>query len=193
MKLPTRTLIRLFSQAFTEPISGVEVGVWKGKNAEHMLRAMPGLKLWCVDWWRLAGEESSRFYRTRINRRESTPDLAMVEALERLAKFDGRAFVKRMPSVEAAAEFRDLGSQFDFVFLDACHEYQHVVLDIAAWLPVVRPGGILAGHDYNGNGDKRGLFGVKRAVDERFGPRVTVSPGLIWWITVNEADHASVS
>ncbi len=36
----------------------------------------------------------------------------------------------------------------------------------------MRIGGVVAGHDYDGKGDKRGLFGVKRAVDEYLGDAV---------------------
>ena len=37
---------------------------------------------------------------------------------------------------------------FDFVYLDARHDYKGVAADIAAYWPKVRPGGVFAGHDY---------------------------------------------
>jgi hypothetical protein len=46
-----------------------------------------------------------------------------------------------------SAEYFDDGS-VDFCFIDAAHDYESVVRDIAAWLPKMRPGGIMAGHDY---------------------------------------------
>ena len=36
---------------------------------------------------------------------------------------------------------------FDFVFIDGDHRYESVRRDIQAWLPKVRPGGIMGGHD----------------------------------------------
>lgn len=37
---------------------------------------------------------------------------------------------------------------FDLVYLDGMHTYKEVVDDIEAWLPLVRRGGFLCGHDY---------------------------------------------
>ena len=71
----------------------------------------------------------------------------------------------------------------DWVFIDANHNYDYVRADIAAWTPKVRPGGIIAGHDYL---DRDG-WGVIRAVDEAFGERVCRARHSVWWV---EADHA---
>jgi predicted O-methyltransferase YrrM len=49
----------------------------------------------------------------------------------------------------------------DFVFIDGSHDYESVCKDIDAWLPKVKPFGILAGHDY------RHYEGVRRAVDSK--------------------------
>lgn len=65
-------------------------------------------------------------------------------------------------SAQTADKFED--KSVDFVFLDADHSYNSIRRDIEAWLPKVRPGGILAGHDYNLPWD-----GVIRAVNEKFG------------------------
>jgi hypothetical protein len=34
------------------------------------------------------------------------------------------------------------------VYIDAMHEFDPVMMDILHWAPKVRPGGIIAGHDY---------------------------------------------
>jgi cephalosporin hydroxylase len=67
----------------------------------------------------------------------------------------------RAPSVMAARMFDD-ASVF-FVFIDGSHHYEDVVADLAAWVPKIAPGGIIAGHDYHA-----AFPGVKRAVDERW-------------------------
>jgi predicted O-methyltransferase YrrM len=65
-------------------------------------------------------------------------------------------------SADAAAKFPD--NWLDAVFIDADHSYAAVRRDIDAWLPKVRPGGIIAGHDYTLE-----LPGVIQAVTETFG------------------------
>lgn len=60
----------------------------------------------------------------------------------------------------------------DVVFVDAGHEYEHVVADIAAWKDKCR---ILCGHDYNSHA----WPGVVRAVQEAF-PTATNPAGSIW-------------
>ena len=37
----------------------------------------------------------------------------------------------------------------DFCFIDSAHDYETVKNDIIYWLPKIKNGGILAGHDYD--------------------------------------------
>jgi predicted O-methyltransferase YrrM len=71
-----------------------------------------------------------------------------------------------MESVSAAATYAD--GSLDFVFIDAAHDYQSVVDDIRAWGPKMKPGGTLAGHDY-----QREEF--QRAVHDVLGSDVRIS------------------
>jgi hypothetical protein len=71
----------------------------------------------------------------------------------------------------AAGIFAD--SSVDFVFIDACHTNESVLNDLDAWWPKIRPGGLLAGHDY-------AWSGVAAAVHEFFGREglgIPQSPG----------------
>jgi hypothetical protein len=49
----------------------------------------------------------------------------------------------------------------DLVYIDACHSYECVKKDIAAWWPKLKYKGIMAFHDYENNS-----YGVKQAVQE---------------------------
>jgi hypothetical protein len=44
-----------------------------------------------------------------------------------------------------------------------------VTVDLELWWPKIRPGGVLAGHDYLDGEIAAGTFGVKSAVDRFFG------------------------
>jgi predicted O-methyltransferase YrrM len=51
-----------------------------------------------------------------------------------------------------------LPDSVDFVYLDAFHSYDRVIREMSAYYPLLRSGGILAGHDFSGN-----FLGVVRA------------------------------
>lgn len=89
-----------------------------------------------------------------------------------------------------------LNNECDFIFIDADHRYQYVKKDIENYLPLVKKGGILAGHDCEfliKNADD--LFkqtedvdytqfhsGVSRAVSELLPKAQLTKTGHIWWI-----------
>lgn len=86
----------------------------------------------------------------------------------------------RSKSPEAANLFHD--RQFDAVYLDAAHDFKSVTADIQAWTRKVRPGGILAGHDFvsdkiganegfNWKSKAMGYGGVRPAVEAAFDDR----------------------
>lgn len=79
----------------------------------------------------------------------------------------------RMMSVQAVRLFDN--DSIDFCFIDADHTYEAVSEDLRLWNPKMRPGGLLAGHDYV-NPDH---LGVKAAVDEFFRGQVGVT-GMSW-------------
>ena len=90
----------------------------------------------------------------------------------------------KMTSEKAAKFFTD--GCLDLVFIDANHTYPFVKQDIQLWLPKIKKGGIICGHDYN---DFMHV-GVKQAVDEIFASHeIFVVPDempngrrCVWWV-----------
>lgn len=80
----------------------------------------------------------------------------------------------RQDSADAASHVED-GSLFA-CYIDGDHTYPGVLRDVRAWLPKVRRGSYLCGHDYGAPG----LDGVKKAVDEVLG-RVTQNGSTFIW------------
>ena len=64
-------------------------------------------------------------------------------------------------SVNASKRFND--NSLDFIFIDACHDYECVKEDLHTWYPKLKKDGIIAGHDYYD-----GHVGVEKAVNEFF-------------------------
>ena len=62
-------------------------------------------------------------------------------------EFGDKLVVYLTTSKKAAKKVKD--NSFDFVYLDDDHEYEHVKASINYWFPKVKPGGFLAGHDYD--------------------------------------------
>jgi hypothetical protein len=95
----------------------------------------------------------------------------MKAAIDRIWAYEDRVTILRCTSQKAASWL----GLFDMVYIDAEHSYEAVKKDIKLWLPHVKPGGFISGHDY---GHKR-FPGVKQAVDEAFPRRQLLRHG-IW-------------
>lgn len=134
-------------QHIKNPI-GAEIGVFRGELSCRLLANKDDLTLYMVDSWQKHGDfgaiEMENFYK---HARTATSFAA------------SRAKPIKKTSAEAAKDFANMS--LDFAFIDADHNYMSVRQDIHTWLPKIKPGGILCGHDY---GDAR--FGVGKAVDE---------------------------
>ena len=140
---------------------GVEVGVQEGDYSELLLGAWRGRHLISVDPWLAAPEDE---YRSTDNVEQPVHEQRYTATLARLERFGERSSVWRLTSAEAAE--RIPRATLDFVYIDARHDYESVREDLGLWYPRLRPGGLLAGHDYVEGTFAEGTFGVKRAVDE---------------------------
>ncbi|MBI4663443.1 MAG: tetratricopeptide repeat protein [Verrucomicrobia bacterium] len=141
---------------------GVEVGVQEGRFSERILRHWEGQRLYSVDPWR---EFASSEYVDIANASQAEQDRFYQRTIKRLMPFQRRSTIWRLTSQEAAGLLPD--ESLDFCYIDADHSYEGVQRDLRLWFPKVKPGGVLAGHDYVQDGEYRfGTFGVQRAVRE---------------------------
>jgi precorrin-6B methylase 2 len=79
-------------------------------------------------------------------------------------------------SHKAAQYFDD--NSVDVLFVDAGHSREAVIKDIEAWLPKMKPNGIMSGHDFHA------WEGVNKAVTEIFGTPHKVENDC-WFIYIN--------
>lgn len=132
----------------------VEVGAWKGRStafiAVEALNSGKAIDLHVVDTFAGSDEEEHR----------SDPDIHNLRAVFDRNMIAVRDFltVHQMTSVQAAGLFED--GSVSFVLIDAAHDYDSVRADIQAWLPKIKPGGVLAGDDIYWGSDRP----VQRAV-----------------------------
>lgn len=111
----------------------VEVGVDLAVFASQLLGESSDINLIAVDPWLP--------YREIPYNRDEAEDTAR----QALAKFGNRVTVLKMKSVHASSVVQ----YADMVYIDGAHDEKSVQDDIDAWYPVVRSGGILAGHDFD--------------------------------------------
>jgi predicted O-methyltransferase YrrM len=121
-----------------------EVGSWMGLGSTQTflssLAQVPDSTLICVDTWQ--GAASCDHDRSMADQHDI---FGIFRKNAVAAESRTRVVPVMSDSAAAAALMRD--RSFDLVFIDADHSYDCVKADIAAWLPKVRPGGILCGHD----------------------------------------------
>jgi hypothetical protein len=143
--------------------TGVELGVRKGHFSEHLLGYWVGSQLISIDSWAAAPTDE---YVDISNVTQDEHDANYAETNRRLARFGHRSTVWRITGDEARPRLGD--EMLDFVYLDARHDRQSVAADLALWWSSVRPGGVMAGHDYLDGERPEGVYGVRSAVDGFF-------------------------
>ncbi len=71
---------------------------------------------------------------------------------------------------------KELNSElYDFIYIDGIHSYEQVKIDIENYLPLLKEGGIIGGHDYGPSWP-----GVRQSVDEKFGQPDKVFKDTSW-------------
>lgn len=144
---------------------GAEIGVAAGEFSRHILKHWKGRSLCMIDPYQYQGstlDRSDTFEQHEANFKAAS------ELCRQYRRYKGKpnAALFREFSVKFAEGWGN--TLFDFVYIDAKHDYRSVMNDLRAWYPKVKPGGIIAGHDYKNSCVRKNLVEVKRAVDNFF-------------------------
>ena len=167
----------------------IEVGSWKGQSAINMGGVVRGLglscKIYCVDTWLGALEfwvgDLAGTVERDLMLKFGYPSV-FYQFLSNVIHAGLQDVIVPFPntSLIGARYFGRLGVVADLVYIDASHDFEDVLLDLYAFYPLVREGGVLFGDDYNS-----GWPGVVRAVDEFVGVKglvLEVVDGNFWLI-----------
>lgn len=117
----------------------IEVGSYLGRSTRALAENTRGDVI-AVDTWLGSNEFSPE---------QTGPEGWMfAEFQKNMAGLDNVSPMQ-MSSMEAAyylQSFKIL--KYSMIFIDAAHDYRSVSDDIREWMPLVKPGGLLCGHDY---------------------------------------------
>ena len=124
----------------------VELGAWCGASA--MALAEGGAYVISVDTFRGLDQFTGKEALGRLGEgRGSTFDLFVKNIFN--YGYAGRVVSVVATSLEAAHLFRLAGAFIDVLCHDADHDKVAVLADLAAWWPMITPGGLVIGHDWN--------------------------------------------
>ena len=123
-----------------------EIGTFKGEHAKSILKNLNVKRIYLIDPY-----SSYKEYEEKLDLNK-----AEKEAEKRLSKYKDKIIWIKEPSSKAISKIKE---KLDFLYVDGNHSYGYVKKDLELYSAIVRPGGIMAGHDTP-------LPGVMKAVAE---------------------------
>jgi len=132
-----RDSAKLVKNKLGENLVVAEVGVQDGYNARTMLIEMGIKRLYLVDPYDMQFKGIPSDYESHKEH--------YTNMFNNVREFFNKVTIVTQPSDFASGLFTD--GFFDWVYIDANHDYASVKNDLNSWYSKVRFGGILSGHD----------------------------------------------
>lgn len=161
-------------------IVGAEIGVQQGFNAKYILDTFDVIKLYLIDpyeiyedfWWKDKWKkaQSKKILDGKKYMYDHMEELEM-DGKRRLYSYMDKVEWLRKRSSDAVNDIKD--NSLDFVYIDGNHKYKYVKQDILLYVPKVKQGGLIAGHDIN-------IGSVHKAVKEIYSD--FKKKGKDWWV-----------
>ena len=149
-----RPMIKFASENYQHPLQIAEIGVFFGTNARRMFKNLDIETMFLIDpYEKYQGYANGKKIATFL-------PTSFKPALKLLNRYADRVVPLQMTS-EDVVDF--VPNDLDMVYIDGNHAYDYVKKDIELYYPKVKPGGIIGGHDIDGN--SHGV-NVQRAVYE---------------------------
>lgn len=148
----------------------VEIGCNAGDSTE--LFAMAFQEVYAVDPWAASYSSIGKLVSSSLEAE------GVEDTFDTVAKRYPNITKIKAPSLNMVDRFED--GELDFVYVDGAHDYENAKKDIQAWLPKVRVGGMLGGHDYPM------IKPVKKAVEDTIGKPDKVFVDGSWFVEVKK-------
>jgi len=158
----------------------LEIGTFLGASLAHMGTLRPDIALITVDPWEdepsePVGDEPPGWrglgqYTGYVQERGGL-FLAFLRTMLQHAP----DVLRRTRVLRGTAATVGVLSPVDVLFIDGAHDRRSVDMDITAFAPLVKRGGLIAGHDWP-------WLGVKWAVDRHYSPLDVHTRETVWWV-----------
>jgi len=158
-----RPMMQFLKRQFgNKELVGCEVGVYKGENADWILKSLNIKKIFLIDPYIVYDDYTDSKKHYGID--QDPLNIAEKEAEQRVSKH-GNKVVWLKKKAEEKETLKLVPDELDFVYLDGNHQYEFVKKDIELYYKKLKMGGVIGGDDID-NGLEREHDGVMRAVLE---------------------------
>jgi beta-1,4-mannosyl-glycoprotein beta-1,4-N-acetylglucosaminyltransferase len=170
-----------------------EIGSWHGRSSRFIADNLPeDGQVWCCDTWNGSSGEPEMHGTAHWDRGDHAFQWWWCNLQEHIVA--GRVVPVRMFSENAAHTISHLISKgqmqkFDLIFVDGDHSEEGIKIDVEAWLPLLKEGGLICGHDYYKENEGPYWVHVRQFVEQKF-PEVQKAATSLWWIRPEKINHA---
>lgn len=151
---------------------GAELGTKEGKLPGHLFRVGAVDSMFVVDLFENVPDNDGESYRDW-----NWPEIRAQYEANR-SPFSGAWFTLEMSTAEAARLITP--GSLDFVYIDADHSETGFAADLANWVPLIRPGGLVSGHDLNWRS-------IRNVLDREYPGKYKAAPNSSWYFWKPEA------
>jgi len=151
----------------TKDMKLIEIGSYEGHSTKVFLNWFK--KVYAIDPWK-----------SGIGDITNVVDMDVI--YERfLQRVDGIGSLKIYRGLSQDMNHRFGNGKYDIVYVDGSHKYEDTLSDIQLYLPKIKKGGWIAGHDY-----RKKFPGVMKAVEETIGKPDKTFPDASWLKRIEE-------
>lgn len=173
----------------------LEVGSWHGRSSRFIADNLPEHgQLWCCDTWVGSSGEPEMHATAKEREGDHAHQYWWCNLQPYIAT--GRVVPVRMHSSNAAHTIGHLiekseMEKFDLIFIDGDHSETGIKTDIEAWLPLLKEGGLLCGHDYYKENEGPYWVHVRQYVEAKF-PDVQKTATSLWYVRPHKQKRGRV-
>lgn len=153
--------------------SVAEIGVFKGITTKYLALCDHIDTVYAVDPWKYTkGYTDHKKLLGNVRRKDSHGASIPANTWDQLFKHVHKDLSK-FPKINIVRETSEDASvivpnELDMIFIDGDHTYKAVMQDLELWIPKIKPGGIISGHDFTWTQDNYDKQGLVKAVMKYF-------------------------